>query len=116
MRFMVYRTSDFSIRESPCEEAFMESVVRHDVRTWPSWSEITNQQVKDTWYDEGSNHREEDGCIVRDMEPVDCWFVDLNTMEDMLRFVQKHGEIVISQVAWTNRDYMQLEIYDDYRE
>lgn len=46
------------------------------------------------------------------------WEVELNTLEDLVDFIKKNGEVVISHDEREQSDYKSttLEIYDTYRE
>ncbi len=116
MEFIVNRTSLRSMDVQPCEEAYLKAYIRIDERTVNSPSKITaykNQPV-DWWYSAGKNHRVENGHIVRDFDDKG-WFVKLDTMEDLLKFTQKYGSVVIGQY-WKNHSILEIEIYDDWRE
>lgn len=43
------------------------------------------------------------------------WSVEINSLEDLMDFVNKHGDIVVSN-AGVEVGIHQIEIYDDYRE
>ena len=43
------------------------------------------------------------------------WYVIINTLEELIKFYEKYGDLIISQ-NWDNKEEMQIEIYDDYRE
>ena len=43
------------------------------------------------------------------------WFVKIDTLEELINFYKKYGGIIITQ-SWHNKEEMQIEIYDDYRE
>jgi len=38
------------------------------------------------------------------------WFIDFNSLEELLKFIEKEGHIVVSNYGPA------IEIYDDYRE
>lgn len=50
-------------------------------------------------------------------EPVEvtAWFKEINTLEELLAFIKKNGQIVIGK-SYQNKKYLEIEIYDDYRE
>lgn len=43
------------------------------------------------------------------------WAVRLETLDELLQFVQRYGEVVIGPWRW-NPQVLQIEIYDSYRE
>lgn len=43
------------------------------------------------------------------------WTVELNTLEDLLNFVNKVGEKIIIE-KWQTKEQYEIEIYDDLRE
>lgn len=45
----------------------------------------------------------------------DNWYIKINTLEELLTFYEKYGDLIISE-NWDNEKEMQIEIYDDYRE
>lgn len=48
-------------------------------------------------------------------EKGDNWYVKINTLEELISFEKKYGDLIISE-NWDNKKEMQIEIYDDYRE
>lgn len=85
MKFIVSRTSAWS-DEKPCDEAMRDTAV--------------------TEYKVGQE-------MVREMK--DIWSIELNTLDELMEFFNKHGTIVITD-WWDNQAYKEIEIYDDYRE
>ena len=63
---------------------------------------------EEAWYAAGTNHRVEDGCIVRDMGTEDVHFIDIYTLARLKFLVKKYGSIIV--------DGDELVIYDDYLE
>ena len=108
--FLCSRTSIWGDGQ-PCEEAFMINVINTDTRVVDDPSKLPLRRCADTWYEEGTNHRVENGNIKRDMGIKKEWAVEINNIPV---FVKKHGESCIINV---NEDgYNTIEIYDDYRE
>lgn len=115
MKFMVTRTSLLGREKCPVEGAKRERFVRIDERTANDPKKIPAHKGTDgDWYEKGSNHRVEKGHIKRDFED-EAWFVELGSLEDLLNFVDKNGEVVVGWSMW-NSGIRSLEIYDDYRE
>lgn len=46
---------------------------------------------------------------------ADVWFVEINTLEELIKFYEEYGDIIIKDCLW-NKSYTEIEIYDDYRE
>ena len=113
MEFLVTRTSDWSYSK-PCDEAYEKNYMRKDVRTINSFEEYDNR-FKDNFLDTGINHKINDsGYIEREFED-EAWFVKIDTLEELLEFTNKYGEIVFGK-AYDNDEMNRIEIYDDYRE
>lgn len=68
------------------------------------------------WFDEGTNHRTEDGCILRDIGEKETWGMEINSLEELLNFINEIGEEVIISKSYIDYRTPCLEIYDDYRE
>ena len=45
----------------------------------------------------------------------DNWYIKINTLEELIDFYNQYGDLIISE-NWDNKEEMQIEIYDDYRE
>ena len=48
-------------------------------------------------------------------DTVDVWFIEINTLEELVKFHEENGDIIIKDCLW-NKSYIEIEIYDDYRE
>lgn len=118
MKFIVRRTSLWDDEKPPCEEAKRDSIVRVEIRTFLSPKEFDERCAKreGKWLSVGTNHRaNEKGWIVRDNGMIDVWSVEFNTLDELMEFYDKYGNIVIKNCMW-NETYKEIEIYDDYRE
>lgn len=112
MKFQVSRTSVWGGR--PCEEAYQDEITRFDIRTFGSFEEY-DKKFTDNWTDKGTNHRiNESGRIQREFEETE-WFIDINSLEELIDFKKKYGQIVIEN-SYENPNITQIEIYDTYRE
>src|SRR5699024_7686161 len=110
---LVTRTSDWSYSK-PCDEAYAKNYMRKDIRRLKSFEEYNNR-FKDNLIDTGINHKiNNDGYIEREYEDKS-WFIKIDTLEDLLEFTSKYGEIVFGKV-YDNYEMNGIEIYDDYRE
>lgn len=92
MIFHIYRTNDFifSKNNPPCDKAFIKEFERHE------------------W---GNKYK---------MVQTKAWFIELNTLEDLLNFKEEVGEdIIISDDFYKDNNIgvkYSIEIYDNYRE
>lgn len=109
MEFIIRCTSGREVVDGVYEKEFTQIDERtvNDPKKLPHPSNIN-------WYENGSNHRVENGHIKRDFQRTER-FITIPDLPALLEFIAKHGRIVIEQ-AWQNPDILQLEIYDDYRE
>ena len=113
MEFMITRASDWD-NVKPCNEAYQKNYMRKDIRTLKSFEEYDNR-FRDNFLDTGINHKiNDDGYIEREFED-EGWFVKIDTLEELLEFTNKYGEIVFGK-AYDNDEMNRIEIYDDYRE
>lgn len=86
MIFEVSRTS-YSSREKPCSEA------KHHQK------EITH------------THSGREIC----KGTFDYWTIEINSLEELIEFVEKHGQIVLQKDIFLNNTF-EIEIYDTWRE
>lgn len=116
MKFKVRRTSEWDVDVQPCKEAHQETFVSIDLRTVKSPNEIPRSKNKpeDWWYLSGRNHRLIGGKIARDFDAIG-WFIEINTLEELLKFREKYGDLVLTK-HYLNPEIVEVEIYDDYRE
>lgn len=117
MKFIVSRTS-VGKDISPCTEAKRDSVVYTEFRTFGSPEAFDKYRAKreGKWLSVGTNHRvNEHGCITRDNGTMDVWMIELNSLEELIMFCNKYGDVIIRDNMY-NEQYKEIEIYDDYRE
>jgi len=112
MKFTVHRTSEYREDIQPCKEAYQVDSVRVDERTVNDPAKLPDGKE---WYTKGTNHRVSKGHIFRDF-PTRVWVVDIDTLEELVKFTRKYGELVLGDNSWRCRKFLSLEIYDDYRE
>ena len=72
-----------------------EMVGRIDERNCGDPSEFYSQDLRESWYREGENHRVVNGLVRRDM-PDEVWLVDFGSIEDLMEYVNQKGLCVIS--------------------
>lgn len=112
-KFRIRRASNHYSGIQPCEEAKQKKYFHMNWKTSDDPAKVPFYKGEtDWWYNEGTNHRVEDGVIVRDMER-DGWFVEFNNLDELLAFVNREDEIIIEE----DRQYnYSIVIYDDYIE
>lgn len=110
MKFKISRTSDWG-ENQPCEEAFKGKYIYVDERSVDDASKLKYRDAQNDWYSNGSNHRIENGHIKRDFMQ-DGWMIKVNSIKQLIDFVSKYGDVVIS----THFGTPEIEIYDTYRE
>ena len=118
MKFIIRRASVWDDEISPCEEAKHDSVIHVETRTLYTPEEFdkkfANQEGR--WLSVGTNHRiDERGYITRDNGMIDVWSIELNTLDELIEFIKKYGDIVIGD-CMCNKSYAEILIYDDYIE
>lgn len=117
MRFMIRRTSNYAfddVNNPPCEEARLGTFTPRDRRMVNDPAKLPVGVAK-MWYEEGTNHRVEDGMIVRDLPPRKAWFITITNLKQLLDLQAKYGNLVLS-TSYLDYTTPEIEIYDDYRE
>lgn len=101
MKFIVSRTT-VSLRKSrkPCDEASEEELTPLDYRTVRTLEEAKKKVWYKDWLEGGTNHREEDGMVVCDKKTKEKqWVIDIDTLDELIEFQSKYGEIMILDSA-----------------
>lgn len=89
IRLRVFLESAPYSTERPCPEAFSVDRIQTEQKLLPCVeSIITGGQSP--WFQNGENHRMENGVWVRDVRRPE-WFIEFGCAQQMLEFVQKHG-------------------------
>lgn len=105
------RTSVFDGK--PCDEAEEVSFVRVDRRTVDC--PMKNRYIGEKWYEDGRNHRVENGKIARDFDDKR-WVVQVPDGAALQEFCLKYDEIILSINNDGLEPCFEVEIYDTYRE
>lgn len=105
------RTSAYG--DKPCDEAKEVPYVRVERRTTDD--PMKYPHIGTAWYDEGRNHRVENGMIARDCDDKR-WMVWIPDGAALQAFCDKYGEIILSLNDDGSEPCYEVEIYDDYRE
>ena len=89
-----------------------------DRRTFRTPEEYDERLAKrdGKWLSFGTNHRIENGRIVRDAGTEDVWGIEINSLEELMAFKKEVGEELVIGISYLDERTPSLEIYDDYRE
>lgn len=111
MRFWVTRTS-FWGNGIPAEGLTQGKRPRWDVRTFKTFEEY-EKRLGEPFTAKGTDHEVLPGRgIRRRMPDADAWFVDIDSLEQLMAFGEKHGDLVLM----AENGVQEIEIYDGYRE
>lgn len=120
MEFKISRTSIWG-EDKPCKEAYEKKIIRIDERDFKSFEEHDNRFPNRKWESEGFNHKilqpnnkYDTPHIYREFND-EIWAIEINTLEELINFHNKYGELVIKQ-SYENPNISEIEIYDDWRE
>ena len=108
MKFIVERTSSFN--KKPCKEAKKEEILCCDIRV--DSLEKTKEKYPCGDWEEYYNWK--GGCRKDYKEKR--WTIEINSLEDLMKFKYKYGDICILSDTYGNSDLQVIEIYDDWRE
>jgi hypothetical protein len=116
---MIYIIKRASIDKNkrPCEEAIKKPFANWDTRYCTEESFNNRFALKHgTWRSIGKNHTlTEDGYITRQMEDNLLYIIDINTLEDLHKIINKYGTLIIENGDSINKTPT-ITIYDDYIE
>ena len=131
MKFILSRKSIHSWQKDnvpPCDGAKRELIISRDERTIDDPSKfprvkgsikgrggIRYRSLEDEWYNnpDTSNHRIENGHIVRDYERT-FWTIEIKSLDDLIALAESHHNLVINKS--TILPFPSIDIYDDYLE
>lgn len=118
MIFEVIRTSDLGGKKIPYEKCIRVKLKWVDRRKFltPELYDKNKPSNCKKWFDEGTNHRTEDDCIARDIGEIEVWGMEINSLEELLNFINETDEEVIISTSLVDYKTPCLEIYDDWRE
>ena len=117
MIFQAIRTSAWE--EKPWDNCIPIQLTRVETRTLhtPEEFDMRFGKREGKWLEKGTNHRiNARGYITRDMELVDGWGIEINSLEELMGFQEAVGEELILRTSWIDNKTPCIEIYDDYRE
>ena len=116
--FEVRRTSYWN-DECPYEKCIPIKLTRVETRTLKTPEEFDAKfsKVEGKWLEVGSNHRvDKQGFITRDREERDTYGIEINSLEELMDFMDEVNESIVLRESWIDSKTPCLEIYDDYRE
>ena len=117
MIFQVTRTSVWE--EKPWDNCIPIQLTRVETRTLhtPEEFDMRFGKREGKWLEKGTNHRiNARGYITRDMELVDKWGIEINSLEELMDFQEAVGAELVLNTSWIDNETPCIEIYDDYRE
>lgn len=117
MLFQVKRASMWS-EKKPCEKCIPIRLINVDRRTFKSPEEYDERFATQcgSWLSRGSNHRITEYGIARDLEPVQVWGIEINSLEELMNFKKELEEDLIITTSYIDGKTPTIEIYDDYIE
>ena len=116
MKFVVTRTSTWFDENPKIEGAKQEELTSLDYRTVAKLKTAEKQHWYKQWYDNGINHREENGMVVCDRKKkAKVWTMKINSLDELMKFANKYGNLVMRMGDYKETQDV-IEIYDGYRE
>ena len=115
MLLKVYNAScyDETIKPIKCIPCFKKSYDWIEVRTFKSFEEFdsTFGSSEGTWLSKGSNHRiNEEGFIERTFKnEAKGWFVEINSIEELMELKEKIKSPITLSKDWSNRNITLME-------
>lgn len=117
MIFQVTRTSMFEGK--PWKDCIPIQLTRVESRTFHTPEEFDKKfsEREGKWLEKGTNHRiNARGYITRDMELVNEWGIEINSLEELMNFQKEVGTNLVLETSYIDGKTPCIEIYDDYRE
>lgn len=116
MIYIIKRVSGYR-DESPCEEAIKKPFENWHTRSCTEDSYNERFSLKQgTWRSIGKNHTiTNEGHITRQLNDEMLWSIEINSLKDLNKFIEKYGTIIIEGPDNKNKAPT-ITIYDDYIE
>ena len=118
MIFQVIRTSNWDDKKL-WDNCIPIQLVRVKTRTFRTPEEFDKKfsGCEGKWIENGTNHRvDARGYITRDRELVNEWGIEINSLEELMKFQEAVREELILGTSRIDNKTPCIEIYDDYRE
>jgi hypothetical protein len=116
---MIYIIKRASIDKNkrPCEEAIQKPFANWDTRYCTEESYNNRYALKQgNWRSKGKNHTlTKGGYITRQMEDKLLYIINIKTLEDLHKLIDKYGTLIIDNGDSINKTPT-ITIYDDYME
>lgn len=113
MEYLVSRTS-FLNDEKPADKCYRKEYITHDVRTLDSFEKY-DMKFRDNFKDIGFDHCINDRGYIQRSFNRECWFINIDTIEELNNFIEEHGNVFI-EAHHANEKILEIKIYDGYRE
>lgn len=117
MEFLITSTSGGVENQIP--NAVIKKYTKIEVRYFSSFEEFDKRLswMEGTWFSKGDNHKASEGRIQREFpNGAEGYFIEINSIEELLEFQKKVGSELIITSATNNESIPAIEIYNDYRE
>ena len=115
MIYRISRTSSYG--KKPCKEAVKRTFEYWHTRTCTEkeFNEKFSSR-EGLWKSKGKNHTvTKEGYITRQEENRKEWSIEIKTLKDLQKLIDKYGSLVIGEHDFGIKSPT-IEIYDDYRE
>lgn len=92
--------------DKPCNEAYQVNVTYLDYRMASTIKEAKNQGWFKSWYDNGTNHREENGMVVCEQNELrNIWVINIGVFQELTNLLNKYKEIKIRKSDYKKIEY-----------
>ena len=105
--------------ENRIPNAIIKKYKKVEVRNFSSFEEFDKRLswMEGNWLSKGVNHKASEGRIQREFpNGAEGYFIEINSIEELLEFQKKVGNELIITSAINNESIPAIEIYNDYRE
>lgn len=124
MKFRVTRTSNLDDRNDPNVPGAVPAEFTRIDRWEYASPEAMEPHRREQWFSCGTNHRVENGEVVRDGPVFTRWVIEVPSLEALLQIVADAEfeelwthQVIVTQARGNMRpDLPEIEIYDDYCE
>ena len=113
MKFIITRASLTQKAIKPCEEAKRDKATKIMTLCCPySLGEAKNNKYLKDFFDKTKNiHKEGYLFVGESKEKLDVWAININTLEELIEFLNKHGTIALLKSEYKEIPY-RIEIVD----
>ena len=119
MTFTVTRTSHWGDSTPPCDDAypFTRETWRIEWHAVYSADDLPEPE-RATWYTQGRDHETDSRGFIQRKIPWErkYWRIDIDSLDDLIKFQETHGPLVLRTAFDGEETACTIEIYDDYRE